>query len=214
MLRDSPPFTPSFSYAPPSPPSSAYNDPLDDIYGSAPASPTLPGHDSSNDNTAPHQTHEILSDLPSRQRTLDTDAYREGLSNNKGQYVQEGFDEGYSLGANLGQRVGYILGVLHGFAQALAGHDRKIREEVGQLCEAAQKELAIGELLGQRWIDEEGIWKWDVRGVEDDPNFREVAEQHPVVKKWDENIEMLSQRWDVDLHALQREDEVDTNEQS
>ncbi|KAF2655077.1 hypothetical protein K491DRAFT_704833 [Lophiostoma macrostomum CBS 122681] len=214
MLRDSPPFTSSFGNAPPSPPSSAYNDPLDDIYGSAPASPTLPAHDSPHDAASPFRTHEILSDLPSRQRALDTDAYREGLANSKGQYVQEGFDEGYSLGANLGLRVGYVLGVLQGFAVALAGHDQNSRIEVGQLAKAAQKELAIEELLGQRWVDDEGIWKWDVRGKEDDPNFREVADQHPVVKKWDEKVKMLAQRWDVDLHVLEREDEGNTDEQS
>ena len=76
--------------APPTPP---HENALDDIYGSAPASPTLAAN-------IPHaHNHEILSDLPSRQRALDTDAYREGLANSKGQYVQEGFDEGYSLGA-------------------------------------------------------------------------------------------------------------------
>ncbi|KAG9187698.1 hypothetical protein G6011_05569 [Alternaria panax] len=182
-------------HAPPTPP---HENALDDIYGSAPASPTL----SSN---APHmRTHEILSDLPSRQRALDTDAYREGLANSKGQYVQEGFDEGYSLGANLGLKVGYILGILQGFVAALRSHDERIHKEVTQVCESARKELAIEELLGCQWVDEGGIWKWGVVGKEDDPTFREVSDQHPLVIKWMAVVRELAKKWNVDLQAVEK----------
>jgi hypothetical protein len=182
-------------HAPPTPP---HENALDDIYGSAPSSPIL---------SATHiqpRAHEILSDLPSRQRALDTDAYREGLANSKGQYVQEGFDEGYSLGANLGLRVGYIIGVLRGFVAAWDGHDEQIYDEVKGIYENARKELAIEELLGKQWVDEEGIWKWAVQGEEEDATFREVADQHPTIVKWTGIVQELAKRWHVDLKAVEK----------
>jgi hypothetical protein len=216
MLRDrSPSFGPTYfstENAPPSPPFSPHNDPLDDIYGSAPSSPTLASRDPL---SAPDgRPHEILSDLPSRQRALDTDAYREGLSNSKGQYVQEGFDEGYSLGANLGQRVGYILGVLRAFATALRGHDEVRWQEAKDMWEGAQKELAIQELLGQKWVNEEGVWKWDAEGKEEDVTFREVAEQHPVIKSWMQKLNTTAHKWGVDLNALETTEELDADDRS
>jgi len=208
---------------PPTPPEDVYNDPLDDIYGSAPSSPVLSsvhphphthGHDIN--PSAPLQierngTDEILSDLPSRRRALDTDAYREGRADNKGQHVQQGFDEGYSLGANLGLRVGYILGVLNGLCSSLSSfpltsptpsQDKERLEQARKWRDDATRALAIEQLLGQQWVDEEGIWKWDVRGVEADPTFREVAEQHPVIAEWMERIQRVAREWGVDLERL------------
>lgn len=218
MFRDtSPTFGPthfSVGVVPPSPPFPARNNPLDDIYGSTPSSPTFSPHELSNPNSSHERDHEILSDLPSRQRALDTDAYREGLSNSKGQFVQEGFDEGYSLGANLGQRVGYILGVVQGFVTALKGYDELRWQEAKQLWQSAQKELAIQELLGQKWVDEEGIWKWEVRGEEEEVTFREVADQHPVVKSWSDKVRRMAQKWGVNLDALESHEHIETQEQS
>lgn len=151
-------------HAPPTPP---HESALDDIYGSAPTSPFL-------DAQSSDRAHEMLSDLPSRQRALDADAYREGLASAKGQYVQEGFDEGYALGADLGLRVGYILGILRGFVGAWKGHDQEAHSEVFKMYEDAQKELAIEQLLGQTWVDEEGIWKWEVQGADGDATFRRL----------------------------------------
>jgi hypothetical protein len=192
-------------HAPPTPP---HEDPLDDIYGSAPETDEL-----SLDHPRNH-SHEILSDLPSRQRALDTDAYREGLANSKGQYVQEGFDEGYSLGANLGMRIGYVCGVLQGYVAAWKGHNEDSYREAREAYDTAQKELAIEELLGQQWINEEGIWKWEVHGEEDDPTFREVAEQHPVVRKWVTVVEDMASKWGVDLKAVEKYHEPSAEEQS
>lgn len=146
----------------------------------------------------------MLSDLPSRQRALDADAYREGLASAKGQYVQEGFDEGYALGADIGLRVGYILGVLRGFVGAWRDQDQGAYDEASKLYEEAQKELAIEQLLGQTWVDEEGIWKWEVEGADGEATFREVAAQHPVAKKWDDQVEALARRWGVDLKAVEK----------
>jgi hypothetical protein len=198
-------------HAPPTPP---HEDPLDDIYGSAPSSPALFSHDSLASSGQRERAHEILSDLPSRQRALDTDAYREGLANSKGQFVQEGFDEGYSLGANLGLRAGYLLGVLHGFVAAWRGHDDQLYEDATDVCKTAQSELAIQELLGQKWVNEEGIWTWEVKGECEDPTFREVAEQHPVVMKWAGFVEGLAGKWGVDLKTVERRLAREVPEQS
>ncbi|KAF2867283.1 hypothetical protein BDV95DRAFT_503146 [Massariosphaeria phaeospora] len=215
MFRDlSPTFGPvhlSAGNAPPTPPQ---NDLLDDIYGSAPSSPGLASHDFMGHDGSRNQVDEILSDLPSRQRALDTEAYREGLSNSKGQFVQEGFDEGYSLGAELGQRVGYILGVLQGFVAALRGHDQPQWEDAKGLWEGAQKELAIEQLLGQTWVNEEGIWKWSVRGEEEEVTFREVADQHPVVKSWTDKVRATARKWGVDLDAVEKNQKPEEEEQS
>lgn len=181
-------------HAPPTPP---HESALDDIYGSAPTSPFL-------DAQAPGPTHEMLSDLPSRQRALDADAYREGLASAKGQHVQEGFDEGYALGADIGLRIGYVLGVLRGFIGAWKSHNQDNYDEVVKLYKEAQKELAIEQLLGQSWVDEEGIWKWEVHGADGEATFREVAAQHPVVKKWDDKAQELAMRWSVDLKAVEK----------
>lgn len=193
----SPPLGPTqlaAGHAPPTPPLESA---LDDIYGSAPTSPNL-------DAQIAERAHEMLSDLPSRQRALDADAYREGLASAKGQFVQEGFDEGYALGADVGLRVGYILGVLRGLVAAWKGHDEEVHREILELYEEAQKALAIEQLLNQTWVDEEGIWKWEVHGADGDATFREVAAQHPEVKKWDDRIEELATRWSVDLKAVEK----------
>lgn len=198
-------------HAPPTPP---HEDPLDDIYGSAPASPILYSLDPLNSHLARERPHEILSDLPSRQRALDTDAYREGLANSKGKYVQEGFDEGYSLGANLGVRIGYLLGLLQGFVAAWNGHDDDLYRDTKEALDTARKELAIQELLGQQWVNEEGIWKWEVHGEEEDPTFREVAGQHPVVRKWTAAVEDMARKWSVDLKAVEKVHESNADGQS
>ncbi|KAF2254945.1 hypothetical protein BU26DRAFT_514777 [Trematosphaeria pertusa] len=196
--------------APPTPPQ---NDTLDDIYGSAPSSPLLASHDTNRTNP---RSEEILSDLPSRQRALDTDAYREGLANSKGQFIQEGFDEGYSLGANLGLLVGYILGALQGFVAALRGHDEARWKDAKGMLEDAQRELAMQELLNQKWLDQEGIWKWEVEGKEEEVTFREVAEQHPVVRMWIEKVGQTARELGVELEAVERsrQTEMDAAEAS
>ncbi|KAJ4286699.1 Essential protein Yae1, N terminal [Kalmusia sp. IMI 367209] len=210
----SPTLTPTYLPAGNAPPTPPHADPLDDIYGSAPTSPILSALPS-----ARGPAEEILSDLPSRQRALDTDAYREGLSNSKGQYVQEGFDEGYALGAELGLLVGWVVGVLQGFATSIQNHDDDRFKEVQAILEGARRELAIEKVLGREWVDEEGIWKWDVRGKdgqEGDVTFKEVAVQHPVVAGWIGKVSGLAERWRVDLEAVEksREGEADAEEMS
>ncbi|KAF1975560.1 hypothetical protein BU23DRAFT_530094 [Bimuria novae-zelandiae CBS 107.79] len=178
------------------PPTPPHADPLDDIYGSSPhASPLFTAQ----------RDDEMLSDFPSRQRNLDTDAYREGLSAAKGQYVQEGFDEGFALGAEIGVLVGGTLGVLEGMSKSLRGSDKGKGKDVEGLWAQAREELRIENVLGTQWVDEEGIWKWAADGKEgEEVTFREVAQAHPVVKKWIGSVEDLARRWGVDLEAVEK----------
>jgi hypothetical protein len=206
----SPSLGPTYLSAGNAPPTPPHNDPLDDIYGSEPSSPRLSLDNHLDHHTNNERAHEILSDLPSRQRALDTDAYREGLANNKGKYVQEGFDEGFSLGANLGLLTGYILGVFRGFTMALQGHNEVRWNEAKVLWDSAQKELAIEDLLGQAWVNDEGIWKWEVDGTDEHVTFKEVAEQHPVVKKWMHAVTDTAEKWGIDLHAVENAHESKT----
>jgi hypothetical protein len=101
-------------------------------------------------------------------------------------------------------RVGYILGILRGFVAAWEGCDGDMYKEVQGTFEDAQKELAIEELLGKQWVDEEGIWKWPVQGEDEDATFREVSEQHPTVVKWMGVVKELAERWHVDLNAVEK----------
>ncbi|KAK4555256.1 Essential protein Yae1, N terminal [Recurvomyces mirabilis] len=115
-----------------------YQDPWDDVFGSAPASPDFHardqdhgmdfgfGHDHDhdhyhdpNDPAPPRSDPAHPSDLPRLRRTHVTNGYREGMAIGKEREMQEGFDEGYWLGAEMGQKVGNILGVLEGCLAAL-----------------------------------------------------------------------------------------------
>lgn len=222
MIRAPSPSSPTLPLGgtlPPTPPTPPTSTPLSlaDIYASdsdTDAAPTLfPS------STTPH-ADEILSDLPARQRALDTDAYREGLSAAKGTHVQEGFDEGYTLGAEVGVRVGAVLGILAALADAVrkahtasgqATREGERKREVEGMLEAARGELAIEKVLGSEWIDGEGVWRWEVGGGEEDGGeadgevtFREVARWHPVVREWEGKVESLVRAWGVDLGAVER----------
>ncbi|KAK3700400.1 Essential protein Yae1, N terminal [Vermiconidia calcicola] len=156
-----------------------YTDPLDDVFGSAPSSPTtIPtDHQQRHSQDTPLRNDDTHpSDIP-RLRTQHTTAgYRDGLSTSKESHVQAGFDEGYALGAELGLRGGWVLGVLEG----LAAKQRHVKD----LLRQAEEELDVGKLFGQEWFGEDGVWRYDVAGPEEGVTFKEVAEAHPVLRKW------------------------------
>jgi hypothetical protein len=113
------------------------------------------------------------SEIPALQRTHRTNGYRDGVTESKEKFIQEGFDEGYSLGAILGLRAGYILGGIEGIVRAL-GTERQA--EATELLGSARKELDLKEIFGSDYFDDEGVWKYQVPGVEGEVTFQEVAE--------------------------------------
>src|ERR1700761_2373964 len=87
----------------PTRPSTEYIDPLDDVFGSAPASPTLAAQRNDDNTTvqSPSTRAAHPSDVPRLRSTHVTNGYREGIAASKEQHIQAGFDEGYSLGAEV-----------------------------------------------------------------------------------------------------------------
>ncbi|CAF9903771.1 MAG: Essential protein Yae1, N terminal [Alectoria fallacina] len=157
---------------PPSP-SSPTNNHLSDIFSDSP--PNSP-------------TTADPSDIPRLRSTHSTAGYRAGISTSKQRSVQPGFDQGYSLGAVFGLQVGYILGVLEGLWSAHP-HEGEKRRTSGQLVKEARKDLAVEKIFGREWWREDGIWRYQVVGMEEEVTFREVVDAHPLVRRWAEMVD-------------------------
>lgn len=185
---------------------STYEDPLEDVFGSAPASPTL---DRSNVDTGvvtERREGTDPSDIPRLRSVHVTNGYREGLSASKEQYVQAGFDEGYSLGAELGMKVGWLIGVLQGVVRAIpsgsegkeGGGKAMSRNEVRDLLAEAEEEMSMKKLFGGEYFGGDGVWIYSVpaaeREGEEEVTFKEIADAHPVVVKWEGTVRQLAER--------------------
>ena len=182
-------------------------DPLDDVFGSAPASPT---HINDQDNTrtsTPETTtdasgsrHADLSDIPRLRSTHITNGYREGIAASKENFIQEGFDEGYALGAEVGMKAGWCLGALEGILRALPASPRSgaesdgvevtlaRKEDASKMLTEAEEALKVSNLFGAEYFGADGIWLYDIPakdgGESEEVTFAQVAEAHPTIKKW------------------------------
>lgn len=175
---------------PPSTPPSPYSiNSLSDIFSDSP--PNSP-------------SHADPSDIPRLRATHSTAGYRAGISASKTEFLQPGFDEGYSLGATFGIRVGYLLGVLEGLCASLdqataairhmgkseqdtkAGKEQRMVEE---LLMKARKGLVLEKIFSKEFWGEDGIWRYQVKGKEDDVTFREVVDSHPTIQAWSRIVE-------------------------
>lgn len=185
-------------------------DPLDDVFGSTPASPALNGQDDAAGHL--HQARSSAadpSDIPRLRSLHITNGYREGIAVSKEKHMQEGFDEGYSLGAEIGLKAGWCLGALEGVWHALststqptpadgAGGDSvdiPSRESVQQMLREAEEELQMQRMFGKEYFGEDGIWLYDVPGHEggdDESTFEQIAEAHPALRRWTEKVLALS----------------------
>ncbi|KAK4989441.1 Essential protein Yae1, N terminal [Elasticomyces elasticus] len=153
------------------------HDQLDDVFGSRSPSPlhneettTDTLHGPSNAASPEH------SDIARLRSTHTTNGYRDGISESKAKFVQEGFDEGYSLGAVLGLRAGWILGVL--------------------------EELKTQALFGQQYFGPDGIWLYALsqhNEDQEDVTFVEVANAHPLLQNWEASIMDLVKSLALDL---------------
>ena len=198
-----------------------YEDPLDDVFGSAPPSPYPPNDE--DETTLPSQESarrdvQDPSDIPRLRSVHVTNGYREGLSASKEQHVQSGFDEGYSLGAELGMKVGWLMGVLEGVGRALPAFSSKgeagvdggegvSRESVRVELKQAEEEMSMRRLFGEEFFGGDEVWIYPVSGTEregeEGVTFKEVAEAHPLVVKWAKRVRDLAEKAGLNI----REDE-------
>lgn len=122
-------------------PSSTYNNPTHDIW------------DETGDSTV--NTHAHLD------RSHYSTGYVDGLTKNKENNLQAGFDALFSKGAHLGSRVGSILASL--------------KSRNSPLFNSAVAELKIASVLHKKYFDLE----------------LELLKLHELVKKWEEIVEGL-----------------------
>lgn len=165
-----------------------HTDPLDDVFSDSP--PASPSHTA----TATLQSQEP-SDIPRLRTTHTTAGYREGIAASKTQSLQPGFDEGYSLGAVLGLRVGYIIGVLEALRVAISGTEK---QRIRNTLREAREELSVEKVFARGVWGEDGVWAYEVAGKEEEVTFEEVADAHPVLRKWKSRVHEEMKRFGVD----------------
>jgi hypothetical protein len=192
-------FHPSYSqprHSPPPSPTTRQDEAnnLDDVFGSAPSSPTLSYATIFTRNDEP-------SEVPRLRSAHSTAGYRDGLTNAKGTTIQEGFDEGYGLGATMGLRIGSILGTLEGIWAAVAKPDTSrapalddggVRigtgaqpetERLKALVAKARSDLRTEGVFGRQYWGEDGIWVYDVQ--EGGGGWKDVVDAHPLIQSWE-----------------------------
>ncbi|KAM0541872.1 hypothetical protein ACHAPJ_013062 [Fusarium lateritium] len=180
------------------------NDALDDVFGSGPSSPTAE-HGHSDEHDASGTAHP--SDIRRLQTEHTTAGYREGITVSKESSLQAGFDEGFSLGASVGLRAGQLLGLLEGIAEAVRGRDDADSTKVVELTTKAREELSTENIFKPDYWAEDGNWKYEVKpaaGTEE-VLFTDVADAHPLVKKWSAVVEEQVALWKIDRSVLDDE---------
>ncbi|PKS09476.1 hypothetical protein jhhlp_004092 [Lomentospora prolificans] len=182
---------------------------LDDVFGANDSGPSG-GVELSNGNSFP-------SDMPRLEREHATAGYRDGITAAKALSVQAGFDEGFSLGASIGTRVGQVLGLLDGIAESVCQHllptssgvgeaaadtDGDERASIGRLAQTARDELKADAVFGAEYWFPDGTWKFNVAQEGDgaDITFEDVANAHPLIRKWAALAEDEARRWKIDMN--------------
>jgi hypothetical protein len=185
----------------------------DDIFGSAPNSPLQsPSRDDNDINIPAQSLHDTAnserSDISRLRSVHVTSGYRDGISVSKAEHVQHGFDEGFSLGATIGIKSGYLLGVLEGLVRAVqssAGITEEAKEDVIAKFITARTELGLQSLFGSDYFGEDGIWKFEVNGEGNgEVTFRDVADAHPLVVRWVDEVEGLKKKFGVEIQTRAR----------
>ncbi|KAL5620286.1 hypothetical protein FOBRF1_003532 [Fusarium oxysporum] len=183
----------------------ATNDALDDVFGSGPSSPTEFRHDDESATSHP-------SDIRRLQTEHTTAGYREGITVSKESSLQAGFDEGFSLGASVGMRAGQTLGLLEGINEAVRGLNEADSSKIAELLKQAREELSTQGLFTPEYWSEDGNWKYEVTpamGAED-VVFSDVADAHPLVRKWTKIVDEQVAMWKIDRSILDDETGIET----
>ncbi|KAI1755868.1 hypothetical protein F4782DRAFT_372911 [Xylaria castorea] len=171
-------------------------DPLDDIFG---PDPDIPGHGPT--VSATHGNSDMSLDTQRLRAQHNTVGYREGITAGKAGSIQTGFDQGFALGGNIGIRAGQILGLLEGISAALAEAgpaDEAVRTQ-GLLSRAAA-ELNPESLFTPDFWASDGAWTYPVAPSHEggEVTYPDVADQHPLISKWNRMACDEADRWHVD----------------
>ncbi|KAK4041471.1 hypothetical protein C8A01DRAFT_34555, partial [Parachaetomium inaequale] len=203
------------------------NNNLDDIWD------TSDHHPHHHHYPVPHHHHQpplevVVSDIPRLTQAHSTAGYRDGITLAKSRTAQQGFDEGYGLGANLGARAGQLLGVLEGLAAAVGlhalssgsarggqGRKEEARRLEGLLTDA-RRELGVKGVFDGAFWAADGNWRYQVGGQDQfqqqggmvemgEVVFADVAEAHPLLRKWSGIVRAEAARYGVDWEVLKDE---------
>ncbi|KAI0458540.1 hypothetical protein F5B21DRAFT_435770 [Xylaria acuta] len=171
-------------------------DPLDDVFG---PDPDIPAHGPT--ASATYGSREMSLDTQRLRSQHNTVGYREGITAGKAGSIQAGFDQGFALGANIGMRAGRILGLLEGISAALAEAgpaDEALRAQ-GLLSQAAT-ELNPESLFTPDFWASDGTWTYPVAPSHEGGEviYPDVADQHPLISKWNRVACDEADRWQVD----------------
>jgi len=197
----------------------AYEDPMDDVFGDDSDDPNVvsAANTRNGDDHVLHTAHGEALDIARLRRTHVTNGFRDGLSESKGKFVQEGFDEGYSLGAVIGSKAGWLLGVLESVCRATGLNTSKddgvkgtapdfpIRTGPGleAALNQARKDLSLQTLFGEQYFGADGIWTYEVPTAHDEESvtFLDVSNAHPMVSKWSQIIKEMANQLSLNLET-------------
>lgn len=201
-------------------------DTLDDVFGSSPDPEPDPSPATPNPAADP-------SDVPSLRRRHVTTGYREGISESKGNYIQEGFDAGFPLGAQLGMRAGTVLGILEGLVRGFESDSstgvvkkprpqrkdedrnddedqrrREKRERILRVYRAAVKELAVegvfaGLESGNGITDRGEVGDGELKEKKD-PREELSKRAEAVISAWESRVSVA--RWEENMDTLEAND--------
>ncbi|EEY15625.1 conserved hypothetical protein [Verticillium alfalfae VaMs.102] len=167
---------------------------FDDVWGSAPASPTTQTRDAhSSPSTRPPAT------ARASRRPRPT-ASRPALT------------RATAWAPPSGPRPARSSVSSRASAHALAGHDdASLAEAAARSVKEARDELQVEKLFGPDYWNTDGTWNYEVaakkqadgtqeknRAGEDDILFADVADAHPLIVKWTEVVEAAVARWGID----------------
>jgi len=190
------------------------SDPLDDVFGAgddASPGPDGPRPRRPDAARAPDAPHSHPSDLVRLRQQHVTAGYRDGVTAAKADSIQAGFDEGFGLGAAVGARAGELLGLLEGLARARPGP--AAAPAAAALLADAARDLGVRAVFAPEYWAADGTWRYEVRaaagaaGGGDDVVFADVADAHPLIRKWAGIVDDEVRKWGIDRAVLSIADE-------
>ena len=138
------------------------------------------------------------------------------------------------MGLKVGEMVGVLEGVVAALKSGGSGLEMEMemgrerereRQEMEKLLGQARGELVLEKVFGAEYWGEDGIWKYavgaaeggeggvgEVEGEEEEEEeeevmFRDVVEQHPLIKMWSGKIENVVKRWDLEAGRTRWEEQ-------